>query len=146
MKRTILSLVLIMLATTYVMPQGVSNRLIVESKEGYPFVLRVDGFAKNKKPQEKVVVDKLYSNVVRITVEFADSAYASIHNYEVVLTSKSAKDADSMMKGYEAYYKVKPGKKNSKITRQSIKPATPYTGERYVPAVPEEAKKAQKRK
>jgi len=128
------------------MSQGISNRLVVESKEGAPFILRVDGFARNKKPQEKVVVDKLYSNRVRITIEFADSTYATVHNYEVVLTRSSAKDADSMMKGYEAYYKVKPGKKTSKISRQSIKPLTTFPVERYVPAIPEEAKKAKKRK
>lgn len=146
MKKVILSLVLIMLTVMPAMSQGVSNRLIVESKEGIPFILRVDGFARNKKPQQKVVVDKIYSSVVRISVEFADSAYAAIHNYEVVLTRKSAKDADSMMKGYEAYYKVKPGKRNSKISRLSIKPATPYSGQRYVPVIPDEAKKAKKRK
>ena len=125
--------------------QGVSNRLIVESKEGVPFILRVDGFARNKKPQEKVVVDRIYSDVVRITIEFADSAYARVHNYEVVLTRASANDPDSMMKGYEAYYKVKPGKRTSKVSRVSIKQITPYTGTRYVPAVPDEVKKAQKK-
>lgn len=146
MKRILLSLMAIMLAAGSVMSQGVSNRLVVESANGVPFILRVDGFARNKKPQEKVVVNKLYSNVVRISIEFADSAYAAVHNYEVVLTRKSAKDADSMMKGYEACYKVKPGKKNSKVSRVSIKPVTPYSGERYVPAIPDQVKKAKKRR
>lgn len=141
-----MSLLVMALAVGSAVSQGVSNRLVVESKEGVPFILRVDGFARNKKPQEKVVVNKLYSNVVKISVEFADSAYASIHNYEVVLTRKSAKDADSMMKGYEACYVVKAGKKKSKLTRQSIKPTTPYTGNRYVPVIPNDVKKARKRK
>lgn len=146
MKRIVLLSMAIVLTVVSVMSQGVSNRLVVESVEGVPFVLRVDGFARNKKPQEKVVVDKLYSTVVRISVEFADSAYAAVHNYEVVLTRKSANDADSMMKGYEAYYKVKPGKKHSKVSRVSIKPVTPYSGKRYVPVIPDQVKKAKKRR
>lgn len=146
MKRIVLLSMAIVLTVVSVMSQGVSNRLVVESVEGVPFVLRVDGFARNKKPQEKVVVDKLYSTVVRISVEFADSAYAAVHNYEVVLTRKSANDADSMMKGYEAYYKVKPGKKHSKVRRVSIKPVTPYSGQRYVPVIPDQVKKAKKRR
>jgi len=147
MKKILLFLVAVMIGGMATMTaQGVSNKLVVESKNGEPFVLRVDGFAKNKKPQTKVVADKLYSNVVRISIEFADSAYAAVHNYEVVLTRKSAKDADSMMKGYVAYYTVKAGKRSSKMSKVSIKPITTCPVERYVPEIPKEAKKGKKSK
>lgn len=123
--------------------QGVSNRLVVEAPEGMPFILRVDGFARNKKPQEKVTVTKIYSTTVRVTVEFADSTYAPVQSYQVSLTRRSAKDADSMMKGYEAYLKVKPGKKKSKLKLVSVKPVQ-SSPERYVPAIPDKVKKAKK--
>ena len=142
MKKIALLLVSVMLGVMATMTaQGVSNRLVVESKNGEPFVLRVDGFAKNKKPQTKVVADKLYSNVVRISIEFADSAYAAVHNYEVVLTRKSANDADSMMKGYVAHYIVKAGKRKSKMSRTYIKPINVCPVERYVPEIPKKTKK-----
>lgn len=146
MKKILVFLIVAISCVGAVTAQGVSNKLVVESKNGVPFVLRVDGFARNKNPQNKVVVDKLYSSVVRVSVEFADSAYASVHNYVVVLTRKTAKDADSMMKGYEAHYVVKAGKKNSRLNRTYIKPIVTCPVERYVPAVPKEVKKGKKSK
>lgn len=144
MKKLII-LIIAVLTTAIAFAQGVSNRLVVEAPEGMPFILRVDGFARNKKPQERVVVNRIYSSVVRISIEFADSAYAAVHNYQVSLTRRAAKDADSMMKGYEAYLKVKPGKKKSRVTLVSVKPVQ-SSPERYVPAIPDKVKKAKKHK
>lgn len=136
---------IVLWASVSMTAQGVSNRLVVEAPEGMSFILRVDGFARNKKPQEKVVVNKIYGTVVRITIEFADSAYASVRNYEVALTRRSAKDADSMMKGYEAYYKVKPGTRKSSLKKVSVRPIV-SSPERYVPAIPDQVKRAKKRR
>ena len=136
---------IVLWASVSMTAQGVSNRLVVEAPEGMSFILRVDGFARNKKPQEKVVVNKIYGTVVRITIEFADSAYASVRNYEVALTRRSAKDADSMMKGYEAYYKVKPDTRKSRLKKVSVRPIV-SSPERYVPAIPDQVKRAKKRR
>lgn len=120
MKRTFLALVL--LAGLFSLnAQSLANSLIIESKDGQPFYLRVDGFLKNKTAKTRVEVKDLYAKVANITIVFQDTTYAPVKNYQVEIMRENTKKYHSVMNSYTARYQVIAGKKKSKVKSVSIR-------------------------
>lgn len=111
--------------------QSMSHTIVVESKNGEPFILKVDGFARNRKPASKVAVDGVYASQVTISVVFADTMLAPLKNIPILVERKASKKESNVLKSYTARYQVCAGKKKSKIKKISIvpkqSPAAPYT-------------------
>lgn len=121
MKKILLFLLLSFCAVT-VSAQALANTLIVESKGGEKFYLKVDGFRRNKVAKNRVEVKGLYATRTRITVVFEDSVNVPIRNYEVILVPAKGKDEVRPMNNFVARYQVVAGKKKSKVKKLSIRP------------------------
>lgn len=118
--KKILTLFILFLCVAGASGQALSNRLIVESKKGEKFYLRVDGFRRNKEAKSKVEVRGIYATATRITIEFEDSTYAPVKNLVVDLVPDMSKEVGRTMNYFEARYQVTAGKKKSKVKKMSI--------------------------
>lgn len=130
MKKFILLFVLAVSAVS-AMAQSMSHTIVVESKNGEPFILKVDGFVRNKKPADKVSVNGVYASQVTISVVFADTMLAPLKNVPILVGRKASGKESDVLKSYTARYQVCASKKKSKIRKISItpkqSPAAPYT-------------------
>ena len=118
--KKILTLIIMSLCVAGAAGQALSNRLIVESKNGEKFYLKVDGFKRNKEAKSKVEVKGLYVTSARITIEFEDSVYAPVKNYVVELVPDLSKEVGRTMNYFEARYQVTAGKRKSKVKKMSV--------------------------
>lgn len=119
MKKALLALVLLAGALS-LSAQSLSNTLVVESKDGQPFFLRVDGFLKNREAKTRVEVKGLYLKVVNISIVFQDSTFAPIKNAQVPVMRENTRKARYAMNSYTARYQVTAGKRKSKVKQISI--------------------------
>lgn len=132
MKRLILGIVFV-LGAMNIMAQSSASSLIVESANGETFILKVDGFARNKRPAKKVKVDDIYAKGVTISIVFSDSTLAPVKNLPVAVAREMGKDESSLTRGFNAYYKVTAKAKKSTVKKVSITPKeTPK--EAYTPS------------
>ncbi len=121
MKRLVLGIVFI-LGAMNIMAQSSASSLIVESTNGETFILKVDGFVKNKKPAKKVRVNDIYAKGVNISIIFADSTLAPVKNMPVAVVREMGKDESTVTRGFNAYYKVTAKAKKSTLKKVSITP------------------------
>ncbi|MBQ0082101.1 MAG: hypothetical protein KBT41_02300 [bacterium] len=119
--RKIAILLFLIVCATAASAQATANTLIVESKGGEKFYLKVDGFRRNKVAKNRVEVKGLYATKTRITVIFEDTLNAAVRNYEVVLVTEKGKKEVRPMNNFVARYQIVAGKKKSKVKRLSIR-------------------------
>ncbi|MBQ0007690.1 MAG: hypothetical protein KBT40_03095 [bacterium] len=115
--KKILLLFFALLCVSAVSAQTVSNTLIVESKNGEKFYLKVDGFRRNSVPSGRVEVKGIYASKARISVIFEDSLYVPIRNYEVILVPEKKRNEVRPMSGFVSTYLIVAGKNKSKAKK-----------------------------
>ena len=119
MKKT-LTILILSLCVMGASAQALANRLIVESKNGEKFYLKVGGFRRNKEAKSRVEVTGIYATKTQITVVFEDSTLAPVTNYVVDLVPDLTKESGRVMNYFESRYQVVAGKRKSKVKKLSI--------------------------